>query len=259
MKAIRLCSIDGCGGPVRGHGWCNKHHLRWRKYGDPLTRTRSPVGCAVAGCRRRYEASGYCTSHLARLQLHGDPVAPRQRRPPSTCSVVDCELRARVRGWCSKHYWRWATYGDVSAAVRAYGRAGCRIDGCDRPHFNNDFCERHNRRLRLYGDPLHVEPRGPKRPLRGPLNPAWKGTRAGYRAAHNRIYEDRGRASAQVCLHCGGGATEWAYFHADPDEVYAPGKGLYSHSPRFYEALCGSCHRRYDAWWAFAEFGGGPN
>ena len=30
------CSIDGCENPHRGHGWCNRHYLRWTRYGDPL-------------------------------------------------------------------------------------------------------------------------------------------------------------------------------------------------------------------------------
>lgn len=25
-----------CGKPTKGHGYCNKHYLRWKKYGNPL-------------------------------------------------------------------------------------------------------------------------------------------------------------------------------------------------------------------------------
>lgn len=32
----RICSIDGCEQPARGHGWCNAHWTRWRRHGDPL-------------------------------------------------------------------------------------------------------------------------------------------------------------------------------------------------------------------------------
>lgn len=29
-----ICKI--CGNPVKGHGYCEKHYQRWKKYGDPL-------------------------------------------------------------------------------------------------------------------------------------------------------------------------------------------------------------------------------
>ena len=39
-----ICSIDGCGLPVRYKGWCNTHLLRWKRHGDPLkTVRRSPA------------------------------------------------------------------------------------------------------------------------------------------------------------------------------------------------------------------------
>lgn len=31
-----ICAVPQCQEPVRGHGWCNKHYLRWRRTGDPL-------------------------------------------------------------------------------------------------------------------------------------------------------------------------------------------------------------------------------
>lgn len=32
----RRCSIAGCDGPHKGRGYCNKHLIRYRRYGDPL-------------------------------------------------------------------------------------------------------------------------------------------------------------------------------------------------------------------------------
>jgi len=42
----RKCSVieagQPCGAPAKCKGWCNKHYLRWWKYGDPLeTRSRN--------------------------------------------------------------------------------------------------------------------------------------------------------------------------------------------------------------------------
>jgi hypothetical protein len=33
---VKTCSVDGCDGVVQARGWCHKHYLRWRKYGDVL-------------------------------------------------------------------------------------------------------------------------------------------------------------------------------------------------------------------------------
>lgn len=32
----RTCSIDGCGKPLKARGWCNVHHMRYLRHGDPL-------------------------------------------------------------------------------------------------------------------------------------------------------------------------------------------------------------------------------
>lgn len=32
---MRACSVDECGSPVAGRGWCNKHYKRWQAYGTP--------------------------------------------------------------------------------------------------------------------------------------------------------------------------------------------------------------------------------
>lgn len=34
---VAICSIEGCNKPILSRGWCNKHYIRWRKYGDPET------------------------------------------------------------------------------------------------------------------------------------------------------------------------------------------------------------------------------
>lgn len=31
-----ICSVDGCGGNARGHGFCEKHYTKWYRHGDPL-------------------------------------------------------------------------------------------------------------------------------------------------------------------------------------------------------------------------------
>lgn len=31
-----ICCIPECARKVKGHNLCNRHYIRWRKYGDPL-------------------------------------------------------------------------------------------------------------------------------------------------------------------------------------------------------------------------------
>lgn len=35
MATTRICSVPDCGKRHFGHGWCEGHYERWRKYGDP--------------------------------------------------------------------------------------------------------------------------------------------------------------------------------------------------------------------------------
>ena len=44
MATPRICSIEGCGKPVQGRGWCSLHYQRWRFHGDPLRCRHTPKG-----------------------------------------------------------------------------------------------------------------------------------------------------------------------------------------------------------------------
>lgn len=75
--------------------------------------------------------------------------------------------------------------------------------------------------------------------------------RATYKAAHRRIYQVRGPASAYPCIDCGDQAAQWAYDHQDPDELtdVIDRKGTiapFSLDPMHYRPLCRSCHARAD-------------
>jgi hypothetical protein len=35
-----ICTVEGCDGSARGHGYCTRHYTQWRRYGDPLHRER---------------------------------------------------------------------------------------------------------------------------------------------------------------------------------------------------------------------------
>lgn len=68
-----ICSIDGCGKPVVGRGWCSTHHKRWYLYGDPCApdRRNKRLPCREDGCSELSIAKGLCAKHYQRLKKHG--------------------------------------------------------------------------------------------------------------------------------------------------------------------------------------------
>lgn len=79
MAGVRICSIDGCGKPIAGRGWCRRHYDRWSRHGDPLAggppKRRPERLCDIDGCNQLHHAHGYCADHANRLKAHGDPLA----------------------------------------------------------------------------------------------------------------------------------------------------------------------------------------
>lgn len=99
---MRICDVDGCGQPRKAHGYCNMHHCRWRKYGDPLivhARNGLPRGverkCEVNGCDRLYHAKGCCVMHYQRLQADGAPGEAETRLNRGT---LDAQGYIRIGG-----------------------------------------------------------------------------------------------------------------------------------------------------------------
>lgn len=87
---------------------------------------------------------------------------------------------------------------------------------------------------------------------RGERNPAWIGDAAGYRRAHYRLENARGRADQYACVLCGGAAQEWGVDHGHEslrtEEMDSVHKGRrYSLDLDAYHPLCRSCHRKADA------------
>jgi hypothetical protein len=68
---MKICSIEGCNHEYKGHGYCNKHYIRFKKYGDP-NRCFLKKSCSVDGCPNKYHGRGYCDKHYQRFIDHGD-------------------------------------------------------------------------------------------------------------------------------------------------------------------------------------------
>jgi hypothetical protein len=125
-----VCSIEGCGRPVYGRGWCHAHNARWRKTGD--ARADVPI-------EARTERSG----------------------PEARCGVDGCEKPRKSRGWCSTHWQRWKKHGDpLYVPDPPPVLTACRAEGCDREPAQRGFCWSHYSRLLRYGSPDGKPDRG---------------------------------------------------------------------------------------------------
>lgn len=73
----KACTVEGCGKPQNGKGYCQLHYSRWYKTGDPLgvvvRPSRKEIGCKAEGCENPHNAKGYCYTHYNRWRNHGNP------------------------------------------------------------------------------------------------------------------------------------------------------------------------------------------
>lgn len=117
-SAVKTCSIDGCGKPMKARGWCNAHWGAWKRYGDPLKRVAPPPlpdyceapGCEVSARSRWKGGVALCAKHYLRM-LNGGSLDARERPTPppdGLCTVEGCGSTAnRIgAGMCEKHYIR---------------------------------------------------------------------------------------------------------------------------------------------------------
>lgn len=72
------CQVEGCHRAKRYKMYCPTHHVRWKKWGDPLG--NAPHGnnlkhthCTIEGCDKAHQAQGMCQMHYRRNALYGDP------------------------------------------------------------------------------------------------------------------------------------------------------------------------------------------
>lgn len=62
----RVCKMDGCYGPLKARGLCNKHYRR-------VLQKRADT-CSIEGCQSPVKARGWCNKHWFRWDRYGDPL-----------------------------------------------------------------------------------------------------------------------------------------------------------------------------------------
>lgn len=149
-----------------------------------------------------------------------------------TCQAVGCDRKPRstINEYCEKHYYRLRRTGTVNDRQPAISTP-CANDECDRDsQSSKGYCRRCLIRFLKYGDPNEVRRRK---------------SLVGYGAVHSRLAADRGPATRQRCVDCGGPAGQWSYDHEDPDELWSE-VGPYSLDLDHYDPRCVSCHKTFD-------------
>lgn len=73
---MKTCCIDGCNKIARSKGLCDCHYRKLRLYGDPLAdHTIHAKECKVDGCNKKgSEGFGYCRKHYVQFKKWGDPL-----------------------------------------------------------------------------------------------------------------------------------------------------------------------------------------
>lgn len=147
---MRVCDIPDCGGKHKGHGYCYKHLMRVRKYGDPHILKMRPDGTGkirkdgyidhkIGGKmylehRLIWEAEhgpipdGYVIHHkdhnrannkLENLELmeartHTSHHWTKRRRRATTCCIVGCARATEKRPLCWTHWTRLRNHGSFA-------------------------------------------------------------------------------------------------------------------------------------------------
>lgn len=79
---MEVCSVEGCGKPLRGAEFCSSHRQLMKKYGRTHRLRSSNKGktCSIDGCERPAKTRGLCHSHYCKLKSI-DGVALKRGHP----------------------------------------------------------------------------------------------------------------------------------------------------------------------------------
>jgi len=118
MANAKLCSVEGCGKPVRARGWCCNHYALWQRNGAPIIVRKAAKACSVDGCEKPPKGK-YCAMHGWRKRVNGDPLKLKEKRAkPTACNINGCKRAPTGSfGMCATHYQRMRRLGDPLAPL----------------------------------------------------------------------------------------------------------------------------------------------
>ena len=97
---MKICKVIGCTAISCGLGFCNKHYLRFKKYGDPSI-TKYQEFCNQPGCNNKHSRWGLCDKHAMRVEKNGVPdLLPRSK----ICNEPNCSEDAFRNKKCNLHW-----------------------------------------------------------------------------------------------------------------------------------------------------------
>jgi hypothetical protein len=121
---MSICSIESCGKPHAGLGYCSSHYKRLKKYGDPLAPLRRvqkrPPGMVCTICGGKVKGYGLCEPHLLReqrLAFWGEPNL-LEKQGVIIRAIPDKKRKEEVRQRNPKPF-RTSGFGELKKDVRA--------------------------------------------------------------------------------------------------------------------------------------------
>ena len=127
----KFCSVAGCGERSIKNGFCNKHNLRFKRYGDPLFTTRKSPGTATAEDKKAWKKLNYernKEAYKARAarwrEENADRYQARLRDYFSRPEVLE-RMREKTKEWSVKNKDKKREYDKLyvaqnAARVRSY-------------------------------------------------------------------------------------------------------------------------------------------
>jgi hypothetical protein len=82
----RICSIEGCGRPIKGRGKCSKHFQEEKRREEGIPERNKRGTCKLEGCTHPQHARGFCSNHYQIEKRNGN-IKFRKRAPNGTGTI----------------------------------------------------------------------------------------------------------------------------------------------------------------------------